>query len=226
MWCELNEQELIELVNKQLGAFWIRGGKILEEAFPCVTQALKRLEISYTKIQGAYFRKDGEVVFHVEHTVQYAIFLYMLSNQLYKAGYSLEAGYVYYLNKIMHSVEWFYEVDLPDYFCAQHPLASILGRAVYGNYLFVYQGVTVGGNRKGDKIIYPQLGENVLLYSDSKILGDTRIGNNVVVSANSYLINEKIPDNSIVFGSSPNIVVKSRTREEILEMTNHIWKLD
>lgn len=62
------------------------------------------------------------------------------------------------------------------------------------------------------------------MYANSTILGDCNIGNNVVISANSYLINEEVPDNCIVFGSSPNIVIKKRNEEEIKKMTDHIWK--
>ena len=48
--------------------------------------------------------------------------------------------------------------------------------------------------------------------------------NNVIISANSYLINETIPDNCIVFGQSPNIIIKKKSEEEIREMMEHIWK--
>ena len=65
---------------------------------------------------------------------------------------------------------------------------SVLGRASYGDYFFVYQGVTVGGN----KGLYPVIGKNVVMYSHSKILGKSRICNNVIVSANTYIKDEDI----------------------------------
>ena len=52
---------------------------------------------------------------------------------------------------------------------AEHPLGSVLGKADYGDYLFVYQGTTIGENRKGDKLFYPVLGNNILLYANSTI---------------------------------------------------------
>ena len=52
------------------------------------------------------------------------------------------ASYAYYLNKIMNSVDWFYAIELPDVFCAEHPVGSVLGRAKWnGNRFFVYQRV-------------------------------------------------------------------------------------
>ncbi len=50
------------------------------------------------------------------------------------------------------------------------------------------------------------------------------LDDNVIVSANSFLINETIPSNCIVYGKSPNIVIKEKTEDEIKDMTKHIWK--
>lgn len=115
-------------------------------------------------------------------------------------------------------------INLPNHFLAEHPIGSVLGRAEYGDYFFVYQGTTVGGNRKDGIIYYPTLGENVLMYANSTVLGNTKIGNNVIIAANSYLINEQIPNNCIVFGRSPDITIKVESEDKIKDMTSHIWK--
>ncbi len=135
-----------------------------------------------------------------------------------------EADIVYYLNKIMHANDWFYQVELPAHFMAEHPVGSVLGKAVYGDYLFIYQGTTVGGNRRNGNLFYPTLGNNVLLYANSTILGNTQIGNNVIIAACTYLLDEKIPDNCIVFGKSPHIEIKMKDEEYIKNMTSHIWR--
>ena len=89
--------------------------------------------------------------------------------------------------------------------------------------MFVYQGTTIGGNRSRGQLCYPVLGNNVILYANSTILGDSHIGNNVVISAETYIINEDIPDNCIVFGHSPNLIIKNMNEEAIKAYTNHIW---
>lgn len=65
---------------------------------------------------------------------------------------------------------------------------------------FFYQGCTVGGNICDGKIKYPKIRHHVLMYSDSKVLVKSNIGNYVILSANLYVINEDIPDNYIIFG--------------------------
>ena len=70
---------------------------------------------------------------------------------------------------------------------------------------------------------YPKVGENVVLYANATVLGNTLIGNNVIISTNTYIINENIPNNCIVFGHSPNIIIKEQSEMEIKELTEHIW---
>lgn len=129
------------------------------------------------------------------------------------------------MNKILHGVEWFYEVDLPPHFMVEHPIGSVLGRAEYGDYLFFYQGVTIGGNisLKDGGVDYPVLGDHIVLYSNAKVLGNVHVGNHVIFSANSYVINEDIPNDSIVFGSSPNLTIK-HDEEKIKNCMREIWR--
>lgn len=47
----------------------------------------------------------------------------------------------------------------------EHPLGNVLGHTKYGDYLFIYQGITVGGNRKYDKLYYTVIGNNVVMYT-------------------------------------------------------------
>ena len=142
----------------------------------------------------------------------YCNYLYWVSHLLFKAGESHIADKIYYLNKMLNAVELFYEVELPDIWSCEHPIGSVMGRAEYGNYFFFYQGCTVGGNRHGmgGEIIYPVIGEHVTMFSGSKVLGNSRIGDNVTLAANSYVINIDIPSNSIVFGQSPELIIKAK----------------
>lgn len=199
----------------------LRGG-VHNNSIHSLESALNRLEANFKHRNSKIYEADGKAKFSVNHSVQYAIFLYTYSNQLYLDGNEEFATQVYYLNKVMHSVEWFYAVNMPSIFSAEHPLCSVVGRAKLSDYLFLYQGTTIGGNRHGNTLYYPQLGHHVVMCSDSKVLGDSRIGNNVILSANSYVINENIPDNCIVFGQSPNLTIKLVEEKAMAERINKI----
>ncbi|MDC2625262.1 serine O-acetyltransferase [Bacteroides ovatus] len=110
----------------------------------------------------------------------------------------------------MHSIDIYHAVNLPDVFFLEHPVGSVFGRAEYGTNFFAMQNCTVGGNRdrKTGELFYPVIGDNVKMYSGSKIIGKSKIGNNVTLAANTYVKDIEIPDGATVFGQSPNLVVK------------------
>lgn len=175
----------------------ICSGKLLEEAEDKAIYAL-------SGFNNKYFSEAIDPL----NCVMYCNYLYWVSRLLYINEILHIANKVYCLNKMLNSVELFYEVELPDIWSCEHPLGSVMGRARYGNFFFYYQGCTVGGNRHKGELEYPIIGEHVKMFSNSKILGKCNIGNNVILAANAYVINQDIPDNSMVFGHSPNIIIK------------------
>jgi serine O-acetyltransferase len=140
------------------------------------------------------------------------IFLYFLSNTIYKTGGATSlCDKVYYLNKIMNSVDLLYAIELPVHWSAEHPLGSVMGRAKYGDKFFFYQGCTVGGSGRMDgngNCIYPIIEENVTLYCNSTVLGKCHIGKNVRIGAGAIVKDQDIPDDCTVFGESPNLIIK------------------
>lgn len=182
---------------------------------------LERLEECFKHCGNKYYYSNEKYIFSPFHSVQYSIYLYYLANTIFRIeGENDLSEQLYYLNKVMNCVDWYYEISLPDVFCAEHPLSSVMGRATYSNKFFFYQGCTVGGN-KGE---YPSIGENVTMYSNSTIIGKSEIGNNVIISTGSIVKDETIPSNSIVFGQSPNITIKNKSEDDIRELTKHFWR--
>lgn len=189
-----------------------------------ITFAIDGIERCFNGSPNKRFFDGKNVLFSPYNSIQWMLLLYRVSHEIYKADPTAkEADAVYYLNKIMHSNEWFYAVELPIHFLAEHPLGSVLGRAKYGDYFFIYQGTTVGGNRSNGVLSYPVIGENVIMFANSTILGKSNIGNNVVVAADTFIINQDVPDNCVVSGKSPNITIIKKTENQIKEYTKHIW---
>ena len=155
-----------------------------------------------------YYRKDGEVFFSIYHSGQYCVFLYFLARQIlldFPEERTL-ADKLYFLNKSLNGLDLYYEIVMPNVFHLDHPVGSVMGRASYGEHFSFAQQCTVGNN----KGIFPVIGNNVQMLSGSKILGKCNVGDNVIISANSYIKDEDIPSNSLVFGSSPSLVIKPR----------------
>lgn len=98
-------------------------------------------------------------------------------------------------------------------------IRSVLGQAEYGDYLFVYQGTTIGGSSRYHKekryLEYPVLGDFVLMYFNSFIFRKCKIGNCVVVYSGTCILNQDIPDNCAVFGQSSSLIIKQKSLKQI-----------
>ena len=186
---------------------------IIEERFD---YAIAACEENFSHSENKYYFTEmgGAKMcrFNPYHSVQYMTFLYYLSHDIYKnANAGQLCDKIYYLNKIFHSVDLFYAIDLPEQFGAEHPLGSVMGRATYNNGFFFYQGCTIGGTYDKDgNIHYPVIEENVKMYANSSVLGKCHIGKNVQIGAGALVKNQDVPDNSIVFGQSPNLIIKTK----------------
>ena len=188
---------------------------------PYIRKSVERSLACFSQLKNKYYQNAKEI--NITHSGQYTIFLYYLSNELFRN--EVDSGVcsqIYYLNKILNSVDLFYEIELPEFFFCDHPLGSVIGRAKYGNHFSFIQGCTVGNN----KGIYPVIGDFVTMNSNSSVIGNCHIGNFVVIGANACIKDEDVPDNCLVFGQSPNLIIKKRTNEQMLSYFEKLWKIE
>ncbi|MDM1398179.1 serine acetyltransferase [Myroides odoratimimus] len=78
-----------------------------------------------------------------------------------------------------------------------HPIGIVIGEGVIlGDNCYIYQNVTLGVKNGA----YPKLGNNVIIYPNSIIVGNVNIGDNAIIGANSVVLND-VESNSIVAGN-------------------------
>lgn len=214
----LPKEEIKELLRRQLSNFFPISDKereIISEAFPV---ALLRCEKCFKGIENKYYHKGDEVFFSPFHSGQWLLFLLYLANTVSLPSLTVVnkwggvnkvlADKIYYLNKIMHSVDIYHEVEIPDVMFFEHPVGTVLGRANLNDGLCMYQGCTIGGNMSNGVEVYPYIGKNLTMYANSKIIGNSIVGDNVTLAANTYVKDTNIPSDATVFGSSPNLIIK------------------
>lgn len=174
MWnLQVSKNELKEIVLRQMKNYWLDIDEtVIDKAIPGAVTAMEK---GFANLPDKRFFDGNKVRFSPYISIQWMIFLYRLAHEIFLNGEKdntpKEADQIYYLNKIMHANDWFYAIELPEHFLCEHPLGSVLGRASYGDYLFVYHGTTIGGNRTGGQLSYPSIGNNVILYSNASVLG-------------------------------------------------------
>ena len=144
------------------------------------------------------------------HSSQYTTFLYYLANTLWRAGAERPlCNKLFGLNKALNGIDLFYEIELPEVFFIGHSVGIVLAKARYGNRLVLYQNSTVGKNH-GDA---PVLGDGVVLYPNSAVIGRCEIGAGTVVSQGTSIVNRSTPGNCMVFaGEAGALKFKPPTR--------------
>lgn len=199
----LNSKDLSVYVNQQLKNLYPDNDTDCYQRLSTVMgTVLNRLELCFSKIKVRYFKNvSGDPFFNHLNGDHYSMFLYILSNQIFEElGDENLAAKCFLLNKTMFGLDAFYKIKLPEHFLFVHPVGTVLGNADYGDYLVVYQNVTVGSKTDG---VYPRFTGQNILYSGSTVIGSSTLGLNSVMGANSFLMDREIPDHHIVVGSHP-----------------------
>lgn len=132
----LLHDSISEQLKRQLSNFWtdINYDRIDERIDDAYELCMNRFSATNNK----YLNPDGKPCFLLYHSGCWCIFLYYLSRCLVDDPDTLcDAEKIYYLNKILHNVDWYCGIDLPSHIMVEHPLGSVLGRAKYGDYLFI-----------------------------------------------------------------------------------------
>ena len=199
--------ELAALATRQLNTMFPDGSPIdAEDLHGALNGALGRLEHCFVRVNNKYFFDGTDAVFNHLHGDQYAMWLYLLANELLKSGGSIEiCSKLFLLNKALHGCDLFYEVELPAIFLLVHPLGTVLGRARYGDYLIAYQRCGIGSNHG----IYPTLGPHLTLRPGSAVLGRCDVGDNCTIAPESLLLDRDLPPNSVYIGQPRDHLIKS-----------------
>jgi serine O-acetyltransferase len=81
-----------------------------------------------------------------------------------------------------------------------HGMGVVIGEtSIVGDNVTLYQGVTLGGTGKETGKRHPTLGDNIVVGTGAKILGNITVGNNSYVGANAVVL-KSVPANSTVVG--------------------------
>lgn len=214
MKLSIDNESLCEYVAIQLNRFFpdeqmINSKKVLSY----LDDTMMRLKLCFENIHKPYYNFGEGLCFNHLHGDHYAMFLYLLSNTVWEVDRNENlASKLFLLNKALHGLDAFYSIGLPEIFIFVHPVGTVLGKAKYSNFFAVYQGVTVGATEDNK---YPAFSEGVLMYSKSSIIGNCKIGSNVVFSANSLLINTDVEDSRLILGAYPNNKIIKNNKDVI-----------
>lgn len=101
------------------------------------------------------------------------------------------------------------ETNIEEGLILQHGHSTIIHADHIGLNCQVWQNVTIGKAKPGG--CKPHIGDNVKIFTGAVVVGNIRIGNNVVIGANT-VVNKSVPDNCTVVGNPAKIVKRDGIR--------------
>jgi serine O-acetyltransferase len=149
------------------------------------------------------------------HSTQYCLYLYFLSNTIWRnSGDEDSCVRLFLLNKALNGIDCFYDIAMPDVFFIGHTVGIVLAKATYGEHLVLYQNSTVGKNHG----VAPVIEEGVIMYPNTAIIGRCRVRARTTIAQGVSVINQDTPGNAIAFGGGKDLVFKPSKHDALAEI--------
>ena len=148
------------------------------------------------------FTNEGIINLLFKDVNMEAIFYYRIANCIFNANpNSISLDFLSSLQRKRTSVEIYYSTQIKPGLNVQHGVGIVIGpRNIIGNNFTIHQGVTIGQrypSKSNDTIL---IGDNVLISSGVKVIGNLTIGDNVLISENS-VVRSDLKSNKTYIGS-------------------------
>lgn len=158
----------------------------------------------------AVFDRDPAATSWFEVVLTYAGFHAVVA---YRVSHWLKAHHVPFLPRfisqaarILTGIEIHPSATIGSGFFIDHGMGVVIGEtAEIGDYVTLFQGVTLGGTGKERGKRHPTLGSHVVVGAGAKILGGITVGDNVKVGANSVVL-KNVSANSTVIGVPARVI--------------------
>lgn len=158
----------------------------------------------------AVFDRDPAATSRLEVILTYAGFhallAYRISHWLKQQGVPFIPRLISQLARWLTGIEIHPAAKIGTGFFIDHGMGVVIGEtAEIGDYVTLFQGVTLGGTGKERGKRHPTLGNHVVVGAGAKILGGIKIGDNVKIGANSVVL-KNVPPNSTVIGVPARVI--------------------
>lgn len=147
--------------------------------------ALERLSVCWRGLALPYFFQEGIPYFNHMHSDHSAMFIYLLSRCCaMENDWDLAERY-FYLNKVLHGIDIYHQVELPSVFLFVHPVGTVIGKAKFNGPVVFYQSVTIGSKTDGQ---YPSFEGRAIFYASSFCIGPIVCKSDVVFGAGTQIL--------------------------------------
>jgi serine O-acetyltransferase len=136
----------------------------------------------------------------------HALLFYRVSHRLHKWKLKFLARLVSQIGRFFTGVEIHPAAKIGRGLFIDHGMGVVIGETTeIGDYVTIYQGVTLGGTGKETGKRHPTIGNNVLIGAGAKVLGPFTVGDYARIAANAVVLDE-VPPHSTVVGVPGRVV--------------------
>jgi serine O-acetyltransferase len=147
----------------------------------------------------------------------HAVLIHRVAHGVYRRGWFTLARVISQFSRTMTGIEIHPGATIGRRFFIDHGMGIVIGEtAEIGDDVLMYQGVTLGGTGKQSGKRHPTIGNEVVIGTGAKILGNIKIGDHVKVGAGSVIV-RSVPDHSTVVGVPGRVVGDANADLDTLE---------
>ena len=176
----------------------------------------------------SYFDRDPAASSFIEVLLTYsglhAVMMYRFAHRLYLWKIPLLPRIYSQIARHITGIEIHPGAKIGKRLFIDHGMGVVIGEtSVIGDDVTLYQGVTLGGTGKEKGKRHPNIGNNVVIGTGAKVLGNITVGDNSYIGANAVVLKD-VPPNSTLVGVPGRITKQSGKKLD--EYLDHIHIVD
>lgn len=142
----------------------------------------------------------------------HAVWAHRITHRLYKRRCFVLARIISQVARFFTGIEIHPGATIGEGLFIDHGSGVVIGEtAELGDYVTIFQGVTLGGTGKEKGKRHPTIGDHVIVSAGAKILGSFTVGNHAKIGAGAVVLHP-VPPNSTVVGVPGRVVVQDGVR--------------
>jgi serine O-acetyltransferase len=149
--------------------------------------------------------------------------LHRLAHTLLKWHIPFFPRFISHINRFLTGIEIHPGAKLGEGVFIDHGMGVVIGEtAEVGDYVTIYQGVTLGGTSLQKVKRHPTLGNHVVVGVGAKVIGNISIGDNTKIGAGSVVV-KSVPPNATVVGNPGRVVaVRDPDTDTVMKLPDPI----
>lgn len=168
--------------------------------------------VVFRKEVKACFERDPAAVNFLEVLLTYsglhAIISHRITHRLHRMKIPFIPRFISQVSRFITGIEIHPGAEIGKGLFIDHGMGVVIGEtSIIGDNVTMFQGATLGGTGKERGKRHPTIGNNVVIGTGAKILGNITVSDNVQIGANAVVIRD-IPTNSTVVGVPGRIAKK------------------